>query len=362
MTIASMNGAPRQSSLRGTGRTKNIQPQLRPIPGGRQQPKRPVVRPKVRKAEIPAAAPKLSRTQAATQLRAGRKAGKTVRTRPKWAARLAALAGFSLAFAAVLVGWLYRDTRDLQAESGLGYALGIISAGCMLILLIYPVRKRIKLLKFIGPVRNWFRIHMMLGVLAPLAALYHCNFQLGSLNSQIALYSALIVAGSGLIGRFLYAKIHSGLYGRRANLKQIRENVRLSSPSGGAAMRFLPELMSRMNRFDMEVLETGRGVLASSWLLMRLTVKTRLEYRSLMRFARSQLAAEARQSSLIADHQQRLLTSVRSFVANHMLQVRRLAKIQAYDQLFALWHLVHLPFFVALVLTVIVHVFAVHLY
>ena len=282
--------------------------------------------------------------------------------RSKWTARLAAPLGFSLAFAAVLVGWLYRDARDLQAESGLGYALGIVSAGCMLILLIYPVRKRIKLLKFIGPVRNWFRIHMMLGVLAPLAALYHCNFQLGSLNSQVALYSALIVAGSGLIGRFLYAKIHSGLYGRRTNLKQIRENVRLTSPSGGTAMRFLPELMSRMNRFDTEVLETGRGVLSSSWLLMRLTVKTRLEYRSLMRFARSQLAAESRQSLLVAHHQQRLLASVRSFVANHMLQVRRLAKLQAYDQLFALWHLVHLPFFIALVLTVIIHVFAVHLY
>ncbi len=362
MTMASMNGAPRHSSLRGTGKAKHKQPQLRPVPGGRTPPKRVAGRRKTPEAKTRGASPKPSQTQAARQKPAGRKADKTSRARPGWAARLAAPAGFTLAFTAVLVGWLYRDTRDLQAESGLGYALGVISASCMLILLIYPVRKRIRLLKFIGPVRNWFRIHMMLGVLAPLTALYHCNFQLGSLNSQVALYSALIVAGSGLIGRFLYAKIHSGLYGRRTNLKQIRENVRLTSPSGGAAMRFMPELMSRMNRFDREVLETGRGVLASSWLLLRLTVKTRLEYRSLMRFARSQIAAEARQSSLIADHQRRLLRSVRSFVAKHMLQVRRLAKLQAYDQLFALWHLVHLPFFIALVLTVIVHVFAVHIY
>ena len=127
-------------------------------------------------------------------------------------------------------------------------------------------------------------------------------------------------------------------------------------------MRFMPELMQRINRFDDDVLETDRGVLASFWLLLAITVKTRMEYRSLIRFTIAQLTVEARQSPLIADHQRRLYAGVRAFVGKHMTQVRRLAKMQVYDQFFALWHTIHIPIFVLLVLSVIVHVYAVHSY
>ena len=60
---------------------------------------------------------------------------------------------------------------------------------------------------------------MVLGTLGPLAALYHCNFTTGSVNSRVALYAALLVAGSGFVGRYIYSKIHLGLYGRRTDLE-----------------------------------------------------------------------------------------------------------------------------------------------
>ncbi len=270
--------------------------------------------------------------------------------------------GFGLAALAIVVGWAGSDTRQLSAENGIGYALGIFSVTCMSILLVYPLRKRIKLLKFLGPVKDWFKTHMVMGPLAPVAALYHCNFQLGSLNSRIALFSALLVAGSGLVGRHIYRKIHHGLYGRKANLKELLSQVKLTAPNGSQVATFVPELMKRIAEFDRQVLVPPKSIWESMWLPFRLAFRTRLASYRLKRFSSRRLKAEALLSPLVHQHRKKLDKATRRYITNHLRQVRRVAEFNAYERLFALWHIVHLPFFYLLVLSTIVHVIAVHLY
>ena len=56
----------------------------------------------------------------------------------RWAplyARYGALAGYLLAAAVIAVGWLGRDQRNIDAEQGLGYALGLAGGLSMLVLL-----------------------------------------------------------------------------------------------------------------------------------------------------------------------------------------------------------------------------------
>lgn len=303
--------------------------------------------------------PKSSRVT--SQTRASARSG----SRPLWRRiqkKYGALIGLTLAAAAVTVGWIGRDTRTLSAESGLGYALGIISVACILILLVYPLRKRLRLLRFLGPTKDWFRTHMILGILGPLLALYHCNFQLGSLNSRVALFSALIIAGSGIIGRFFYSKIHHGLYGRKANLKELLARVKLTGPEGGQAATYLPELMKRITAFDHEVLQPPKGTLDSIAMPFRLLVQTRLKYHELMWLARRRLIAERIRTPLVAEHQKQLEKATRRYVSNHLRHVRRVAEFGAYERLFALWHKIHLPFFFLLVVTTLVHVIVVHFY
>lgn len=255
-----------------------------------------------------------------------------------------------------------RDKHWLTAEHGVGYALGIVSISCMAVLLLYPLRKRFRFLRFLGPLKKWFRNHMILGVSAPIAALYHCNFQLGSLNSRIALFSALIVAGSGLFGRFIYSKIHHGLYGRKAQLKELLAQVKLTMPGVGQLGNFIPELTSRITAFDREVLVPPKGMLESIRLPFALAVRTRIQYIRLVRFTRLSLRHEASRSPVVAEHRVRLERTVLRHVRNHLRHVRRVAEFTAYERLFALWHKIHLPFFVLLVVTVTVHVAVVHLY
>lgn len=276
--------------------------------------------------------------------------------------RLAAPAGFALAALVIAYGWYGRDLRTISADSGVGYALGILSVCCMATLLIYPLRKRLRFLGFLGSIRNWFRTHQQMGVMAPIAALYHCNFELGSLNSRVALYCALIVAGSGLVGRFLYRRLNRSVTGKRTDLKQVRASLAAERFPENRALPFLPLLRQRIHRFDQSVADAGKGYGSSIRMAFTLPARARRERKVLLRFCAEQLGRESARQPLIARHRHRLHESIDRYLFSHMSRLRLLATLQAYERMFSLWHIVHLPFFVLLLISVVVHILAVHLY
>ena len=150
-----------------------------------------------------------------------------VQYRTRWWARVIPVT-FSIAVVVVLsIGWLNRDDNGLTPVSGVGYWLGIAGSGLMLLLLLYPLRKRLPSLQVIGTVAFWFRAHMILGVVGSALILWHANFRLGSINSSVALVTMLVVAMSGIVGRYLYRKVHLGLYGRKAEVREILADIDL---------------------------------------------------------------------------------------------------------------------------------------
>jgi len=203
---------------------------------------------------------------------------------------------------------------------------------------------------------------MFLGTLGPLAALYHCNFTTGSVNSRVALYAALIVAASGFVGRYIYSKVHLGLYGRRTDLKELLSRIEIAAPAAARAAQFVPELTRRLIDFDRAVLVPPARLWACFVLPLRLAVLTRLEYWRLMAFARRELRTEALRSVRLQLHGPSLERITREYIRNHLRQVRRVAEFVAYQRLFALWHVVHRPFFAILVIAAVIHVIAVHSY
>jgi hypothetical protein len=95
---------------------------------------------------------------------------------------------------ALWIGWVDRDDNGLTPVSGTGYWLGIVGSSLMLLLLLYPLRKRMRSLRVIGSVTFWFNAHMILGVLGPVLIMWHANFKLGSINCSVALITMLVVA------------------------------------------------------------------------------------------------------------------------------------------------------------------------
>ncbi len=259
-------------------------------------------------------------------------------------------------------GYLWSDQNLISPADGVGYWLGILGGLLMLTLLLYPVRKRVRFLSFMGSTSAWFQVHMLFGLIGPLLILYHCNFNLGSLNSQVALYSTLLVAGSGIIGRHFYATIHRGLYGRKTSLDELLGDLRKSMEQNSGLATFTPHLVGKLNAMSEEM----RGCEFSNSLGISRSLKWTFTHRfkqvSLYLIARRELQMAAAKSPAVAKNYKRLLQASSRYISDFTKLVGRVARFSFYERLFALWHVLHLPVFFLLVISASFHVLAVHMY
>lgn len=275
-------------------------------------------------------------------------------------------AGVLLSYLAVAtllyLGWRHRDQQPFTAEFGVGYWLGIVGGTMMLLLLLYPLRKKARFMRHLGPVPWWFRMHMTFGVLGPVCILFHCGFQFGSLNSNVALVCMLIVATSGLVGRYFYIKIHHGLYGSRTSLGELRQDAELLKGTLAEKVQFAPALLQRLDRFEQHALHPVPGVLNSALRYLWLGLHTWHSYFGLRRQLRQALAGTAAAQHWAPSERRRLQANLNAHLAAHLESVRKVAEFAFYERLFSLWHLFHFPLFLMLVISGLVHVAAVHLY
>ncbi|HXQ64269.1 MAG TPA: hypothetical protein VN787_05400 [Steroidobacteraceae bacterium] len=269
-----------------------------------------------------------------------------------------AMLGLIASTLVLVVGWLVPLDRYLTPRSGIGYWLGIIGGSLMLALLIYPARKRIPSLAPIGTPRTWFKIHMVLGVVGPLCILYHSGYHLGAANSNVALFSMLIVAGSGLVGRYLYTRIHHGLYGRKTSLEELRADAEnLKSEASGAA-RLLPELAARIDAGEQRI---ANGILLLPQPLAA-AILWRWQRHELRHYVHQALRGAAAGSTTIARHRPGLAAAATRYSDARLTAARRVAEFRSCERLFSLWHVLHLPLFGMLFVAGVVHVVAVNVY
>jgi len=269
---------------------------------------------------------------------------------------------YSLSIIAIGTGWLLRDYELIDPKDGLGYWLGIIGGSMMLVLMLYPLRKRIRALRFLGRTAHWFQVHMVLGVLGPILVLYHSNFHLGSFNSRVALYCMLLVAASGVIGKYLYAHINNGLYGGKASLNDLRNNLAESLQNSHGLGSLLPELASRLEALAVE----AQGCSITGSLSVRASVEWSLKkyflWLSLSRAARRELKARAADSPTIARDIDKLRKATLAYVRKFVRLTTRVAQYTLFERLSSLWHVLHMPLFFMMIISALLHVLAVHMY
>ena len=262
----------------------------------------------------------------------------------------------------IAFGWLISDYELIDPKNGIGYWMGITGGTLMLLLLLYPLRKRIRILHTLGPTRIWFRMHMIFGLLGPLLILYHSNFHLGSFNSQVALYSMLLVAGSGIIGRHFYAGIHRGLYGRKTTLKEVQQELTNALENSHGLASVLPRLVERLKQHAVGLQDDSIRRTIGVRRSLRWTFTHHYERLSLLWLAHRELKAAATTSPVIARNRKRIRRAAARYIRDFTVLTGRVAQFSLYERLFALWHVLHLPIFVLMVLSAFVHIFAVHVY
>lgn len=264
--------------------------------------------------------------------------------------------------ALLIAGWRLPTEHYITPKRGIGYALGIIGGSLMLLLLLYSLRKRYEWLRFLGATPSWFRFHMVLGILGPLCILYHANFSTGATNSNVALFCMLIVAGSGIVGRYIYTHIHQGLYGRKLELDELR--ARADSLKGlSSSVSFLPELIGRLEQAERRLLSSGpRGALPGFLKPAVVAGGCALWRWRLHGYVRQALRESARRSPVLAGEQRRLRSVACAYVDRRLVASRKVAGFEGFERLFSMWHALHIPLMFMMIIAAIIHVIAVHVY
>jgi hypothetical protein len=263
---------------------------------------------------------------------------------------------------ALLLYWGYRFPTEqyLTPQTGVGYGLGIVGGSSMLLLLVYPLRKRFRALAFMGTTKRWFQTHMALGIVGPVLVLFHANFSLGAVNSNVALACMLVVSGSGLFGRYFYARIHHGLHGRKANLAELREHaekLRWVTTS----VECLPDLVSRIEHEEQAIVARCESALVLARPLFAAT-GVWLARRRLRRYVAQQVRSQRDQQRAPRERRQMLRRTAGAYIDDRLAATRRVVEFGAFERLFSLWHALHLPLFLMLLIAGIAHVIAVHVY
>ena len=269
---------------------------------------------------------------------------------------------YLLVLLVLYTGWVYRGNVYITPEEGAGYALGIVGGTMMLLLMMYPMRKHMRWMRGLGPVHYWFRVHMLLGILGPVCILYHCNYQLGSTNGNVALFSMLLVAGSGLVGRYFYTQIHYGLYGRKADLAHLGSDAAITRRFIDWAFAASPEFRAGLLDLEKVAARPVQGFLAGMLRVLEIGIRTHWYWVTAGPVLRRAIKYSEWGGKLPARSRRSCYREARHYLRVYLVTVRKVAGLALYERLFSLWHHLHLPFFLMLLISGIVHVCAVHVY
>lgn len=264
---------------------------------------------------------------------------------------------------------LYKPGEELF---DFGYNLGLAGGLMMLVLLLYPLRKRVKLFDKIGFLPSWFKWHMVLGILGPLTIIFHSTYHvyipfihpMGSPNAAVAMLCMLLVSGSGTFGRFFYTKIHHGLYGRQSTVNELQAELEQSGDVK-SLFSFAPAVEKALEDFRARADKYARQSGAGFVNFITVGFQTALLSRSLARELRQVMQAQAVQNNFSAaqmESMEALFEEYRDKIASYLKAVRDAAQFHTYERMFSWWHIFHIPLVYMMVFSALYHVYAVHAY
>jgi hypothetical protein len=269
---------------------------------------------------------------------------------------------FAMLAILVAAAWEISQLKLFKASDDVSYWIAVTGGSMMLALFSYPLRKHVRFMQRLGKVKWWFWVHIFFGIAGPWLILVHSSFRIGSLNAGVALYSMVIVVASGVVGRFIFARVNRGLDGEQMSLNALRERAGLIESDARSKLDFSPEVKARLLAFERRELHGNPSwwthLRQVTWLPVGQHI-TRLRCALELRRRLRELAAT--QGWTPDDLRRRQRRALR-LSDRYLDAVVRVAQYVAFRRMFALWRLAHLPFVYLLIISVAVHVFAVHAY
>ena len=275
-------------------------------------------------------------------------------SRQRGSARLVWAVAYVVGFAAVglifLSGVDYYRTPLLErahhegywtwkAGGSIGNKLGIVGSSMLVLMLAYSLRTRVAALRRLGALRRWLDVHIFLGVFGPLLVVLHSGFKVQGLVA-LSFWSMIVVASSGVLGRYLYLQIPRTRAGEALALVEIEKQDRELSQRLRAGFGLDD---AQLERIDALVAVPERSGLALGFVRM-VVGQLRL---------RKALADFARGCRCVP---RPLFREFERVVQQKALARRRILLWDRAHELFHYWHVLHKPFALVMYLFMAVHV------
>jgi hypothetical protein len=224
----------------------------------------------------------------------------------------------------------------------MGHWLGIIGTVLMVATeTLYSLRKRTMWLRQFGPMRWWLSAHIFTGIVGPAMVLAHTAFEFRGL-AGLTMGLAIIVAGSGFVGRYLYTAIPRSLAGveesdsdLQTEISQVQATLTGAVSHRSAAVQALVEADRNRQR-----------VVRSPVLLVLL--RTWDEWRYRQRLHRQIRKLELAEKQKLADIE-KMLTQRRNLE-------RQMRTLESARRLLSVWHVAHVPMGLALFGAAAIHI------
>jgi hypothetical protein len=260
--------------------------------------------------------------------------------------------------------FVFSSQKYYKPGDDIGYNLGLVGGIMLLTLLLYPLRKRVKIFNGLGLLPGWFKWHMVLGILAPTIILFHATFDINSVNAGVALTCMMLVSGSGTFGRFFYTKIHHGLYGRQSTVNELKSALE-NTGDVKSTFSFVPDIERKLEEFRIQAEKNAHAGELGLWRFVQIGIQARNLSHSLVKELHAVMQLQANQQNFTPDEihaREEKFTEYRRLIHTYLIAVRDASQFHTYERLFSYWHIFHIPLVYMMVFSGFYHVYAVHAY
>jgi hypothetical protein len=279
--------------------------------------------------------------------------------------RLAYLLAVACTIALLLYGFSYyilgpedrafSPKHDLLKPSGtIGLRLGMLGFFMFLLVYLYPLRKKWAWLGRQGSSKRWLDFHVLLGLSAPVVITFHSSFKFQGI-AGVAYWIMVIVALSGVVGRYIYAQIPRSLNSAELSLQEAQEiSARLASQLKGLGILSERDIARLLQLPDVRQ-AASMSLLSALWQMMLLDVK--FPFR-VWRLRQKMIWSHGRWWSLVGVGRTRNAQLERAIATarEQAVLTKKILFLSKSNRMFHLWHVIHRPFSYSFAVLAAIHV------
>lgn len=242
----------------------------------------------------------------------------------------------------------------LKPSGAIGLRLGMFGVLLFLFIYLYPLRKKWAWLGRQGSSRRWLDFHVLLGLVAPVVITFHSSFKFSGI-AGIAYWIMVVVALSGVVGRYIYAQIPRSLNSAELSLQEAQEqSQRLATQLKNAGILSARDIDGLLRLPDLKRVQSI-SLIGVLWRMLLFDIGFPLR---VWRLRQKMLWSQRKWWSLVGlgRGQNPVLERAISMAREQTLLTKKILFLSKSHRMLHLWHVIHRPFSYSFAVLASIHV------